>query len=106
MEAVVRGEGLPCLQGCVGSVIKALGPPLKKNAKFSFSETNSMVSSVQNNVFSSWCTGIEPGRDKLSLFELFSLYDGEKECRGYTLFPHLITMGKKSVEYTFKFPPY
>ena len=36
----------------------------------------------------------------------FSLYDGEKECRGYTLFPHLITMGKKSVGYTFKFPPY
>ena len=26
----------------------------------------------------------------------FSLYDGEKECRVYTLFLHLITMGKKS----------
>ena len=26
-----------------------------------------------------------------------SLYDGEKECWGYTLFSHLITMGKKSV---------
>ena len=36
----------------------------------------------------------------------FSLYDGEKECRGYTLFLHLITMGKKSGGYTFRFPPY
>ena len=36
----------------------------------------------------------------------FSLYDGEKKCRGYTLFLHLITMGKKSGGYTFRFPPY
>jgi len=28
---------------------------------------------------------------------VFPLYDGEKECRGYTLFSHLITMEKKSV---------
>ena len=38
--------------------------------------------------------------------KVFPLYDGEKECRGYTLFSHLITMGKNSVGYIFKFPPY
>jgi len=37
---------------------------------------------------------------------VFSLYDGEKEYRGYTLFSHLITMEKKSVGYVIKFPPY
>ena len=51
--------------------------------------------------------GGERGFRKIShSLNFFSLYDGEKECRGYTLFPHLITMGKKSVGYTFKFPPY
>ena len=44
-------------------------------------------------------------RDKLSLFEGFSPYDGEKESRGYS-FSHLITMGKKTVGYIFKFPLY
>ena len=39
-------------------------------------------------------------------FNFFSLYDGEKECKGYTLFIHLITMVKKSGGYTFRFPPY
>ena len=43
----------------------------------------------------------EEGFRKIShSLNFFSLYDGEKECRGYTLFPHLITMGKKSVGFT------
>ena len=53
VEAVVRSEGIPCLQSRVGSVIKALQPTLDVpswNAKRSFSETNSVVSNVQNNV--------------------------------------------------------
>ena len=41
MEALVHGKGLPCLQICVGSVTKALQPPLD-----AFSGTNSVV---QNN---------------------------------------------------------
>ena len=46
-------EGMPCLQSRVGSVIKALQPildVLSWNAKRLFSETNSVVSNVQNNV--------------------------------------------------------
>ena len=53
VEAVVRSEGIPCLQSRVGSVIKALQPMLDVpswNAKRSFSEMNSVVSNIQNNV--------------------------------------------------------
>jgi len=37
---------------------------------------------------------------------VFPFYDGERECRGYTLFSHLITMEKKSVGYIIKISPY
>ena len=50
LEAVV---GIPCLQSHFGSFIKALQPPLDVlswNTKHPFSETNSVVSSLQNNV--------------------------------------------------------
>ena len=49
VEALVRGKGLPCLQIHVGSVTKALQPPLDvllRNARFPFSGTNC---AVQNN---------------------------------------------------------
>ena len=38
---------------------------------------------------------LKKGRDKLHSLNFFSLDDGEKECSGYTLFPHLITNGIK-----------
>ena len=44
--------GIPCLQRRVGSVIEALQPSLDvllRNAKFPFSETNSVVPNIQNN---------------------------------------------------------
>ena len=53
MEAVVRSEGIQCLQSRLGFVTKALQPTLDVlswNAKRSFSETNSVVSNVQNSV--------------------------------------------------------
>ena len=46
---------------------------------------------------------LEEGRDKLSLFELFLPLDGEKQCRGYVLFFHLITIGEKSEGNILKF---
>ena len=45
--------GIPCLQSHFGSFIKALQPPLDVlswNAKHPFSDTYSVVSSLQNNV--------------------------------------------------------
>ena len=59
-----------------------------------------------SSLHTSWAKLHSAGRDKLSLFEIFIPLWWGKECRGYTLFPHLIAMGKKSVEYTFKFLPY
>lgn len=48
----MHGEGLPCLQRCVESVIEALQPllgVLLRNVKFPFIEMNSVVSNAQNN---------------------------------------------------------
>ena len=50
--------GIPCLQSHVGSVMKALQPwldVLSRNAKRPFSETNSVVSSVQSSVNKTCC---------------------------------------------------
>ena len=55
MKAAVYGDhkGLLCLQRPVGSVTKVLQSPLdvlSRNGEFPFSQTNSVVSSVQNKV--------------------------------------------------------
>ena len=55
LKAAVYGDqkGLLCLQRPVGSVTKVLQSPLDvllRNGKFHFTETNSVVSSVQNKV--------------------------------------------------------
>lgn len=46
------------------------------------------------------------GRGKVSLKEVLFPSMVGKECRGCTLFPMLLQLGKKSVEYIFKFPLY
>lgn len=56
-------------------------------------------------VYKLLCVCMCRGRGEVSLKEVLFPSVLERECRGYS-FSHVVTIGKKSVGYIFKFPPY